>query len=170
MGSQPSSIVDSPAGLSIAGKIYQTTGNVLLSCMGWSLYEDDVLEPICISLTRPYHYCHNIGGFCALIRPGVRIKLLDFQKGATIDCVYYSLKFTVLDDIPLSQIAEYDDYNRGQVSSSNILLGWVDNDYLRMKGTTVYLSPYDFFDFSTKDIPMNHMHVLRIVDQENLDN
>lgn len=160
-----SSINNTPAGVSVLGKTYRTNCNVVLACMGWSLYEDDVLDNIHVlprDHTRPDHYCHNIGGFRILIKSGIKLQFIDFEKDAReFSGVFYNMKFMIVDDIDISRVIEYNDYiERGKVSSSNILLKWIDDNKFCSKGLMVWLSPFDFFNFNTENEPMSPKSIL----------
>lgn len=163
MGSEIS-IADSPAGKSSIGRVYQTTTNVELSCSGYA--EDKTLRNINIcprNHTRPTHYTKNKRGFRVLIRPGLKICFVDITKYTSLGDSYYTIYFKILEDVGMNDILEFNDYNeRGIASSDNVLWEWMDKDFLYLKDLKLCASPYDFFDFGTKDKPLHHNDLLII--------
>jgi len=113
---------------------------------------------------RPQHYCTNIGGFIILIKPGIRLKLINFERHInSFDGRFYEMKFVIMDDIDVSQIIEYNDYiERGKISENNVLLQLMDEERFHSKELIVCISPpFDFFNFSTTKEPMVPKDILK---------
>jgi len=161
------SIIDSAAGKSVVDNVYITTVNTELSCIGYSLDKKDKLMNVWIQPrehTRPDQYVKNKGGFRVLIKPGIKMRLIQFIEESNFELgKCYMMYFSILNDIPRDHIIEFNDYiSRERTAPDNILWEWMNENIFYLKGWTVCLSPYQFFNFKTKTKAITPQEVLKI--------
>ncbi len=185
MGITVSSLMDSPAGRSVAGTSYETTVSMKLSCQGISditknlmdmwltplvpnilkLGDENINLDAIGDLSRVLAGHKNNGGFIVIIRPGILIKLESFVlSNSPVAGPSYIMGFTIMEDIKIDDIISFTNYtDHTRITEDNVAKDWLKNDVFHVKGRVVNGSPSKLFNFEVESLPLSHSNVLRLV-------